>query len=378
MPRPTWPRLVRRLLDSPWLAWLAAAIVVGVVTVRLMPDLLKEPAGGPSQSPAVSLSPSSSVEATFGRPSPSPQPTFTSYVVRVGDSLTSIAGTFSTTPRSIAWWNRGAYPTLDPTSEVYDPNRIEPGWTLVLIPGRTVDEASPPTPSPAAATPSPGTTLVPTLPPSGGLATVVSYGPRGTNKIALTFDMGGRLDPAVDIATWLVDHKVHATLFPTGKSGTTTTEGQAVLALAAAHPELFDVGNHSWDHPDFTTLTAAQMAEQLTTTEAAIQPAVGQTTKPWFRPPFGAWNQGVRASVGAAGWSYLVMWDIDTIDWKATTEGGPTAADIATRVLSKAQGGSIVLMHLGGWHTLEALPDILAGLQSKGLQPVTLAEMLGQ
>jgi hypothetical protein len=46
--------------------------------------------------------------------------------------------------------------------------------------------------------------------------------------------------------------------------------------------------------------------------------------------------------------------------------------------LSKAQGGSIVLMHLGGWHTLEALPDILAGLQSKGLGPVTLAEMLRQ
>ena len=369
---------MRRFLASPWLVWLVAAIVVAVVTVRLMPGLLDGPAGPASPSPGSSLSPSISIEPTFGRPSPSPQPTFTSYVVRVGDSLTSIAGTFSTTPRSIAWWNRGAYPTLDPTSEVYDPNRIEPGWTLVLIPGKTVDEASPPTPSPAPPTASPGATLVPTLPPSGGVATVVSYGPRGTNQIALTFDMGGRLDPAVDITTWLVDHKVHATLFPTGKSGTTTDEGQAVLALAAAHAELFDLGNHSWDHPDFTTLTAAQVAEQLTSTEAAVQPAVGQTTKPWFRPPFGAWNQGVQASVGAAGWSYLVMWDIDTIDWKATADGGPTAAAIAARGRAEAQGGSLVLMHLGGWHTLEALPDILAGLQSKGLRPVTLAEMLGQ
>jgi len=95
-------------------------------------------------------------------------------------------------------------------------------------------------------------------------------------------------------------------------------------------------------------------------------------------PPFGAWNENVRTGVGAAGWPYLVMWDIDTIDWKATADGGPTAGDIATRVLSKAQGGSIVLMHLGGWHTLEALPDILTGLQAKGLHPVTLAEMLGQ
>jgi peptidoglycan/xylan/chitin deacetylase (PgdA/CDA1 family) len=370
---------MRRALSSPWVAWLVAAIVVAVVTLRVMPGLLSGPTGGAaSPSPGSSPSPAVSIEPTFGRPSPSPQPTFASYVVRVGDSLTSIARTFSTTPRSIAWWNRGTYPSLDPTSEIYDPNRIEPGWTLVFIPGATVDEASPPTPSPGPATPSPGATLLPTLSPSGGLATVVSYGPRGSNQVALTFDMGGRLDPAVDIVTWLVDHHVHATFFPTGKAGSTTTEGQAVLALTAAHPELFDVGNHSWDHPDFTTLTAAQMAEQLTSTETAVAPAVGQTTKPWFRPPFGALNQAVQAGVGAAGWSYLVMWDVDTIDWKATADGGPTAADIATRVLSKAQGGSIVLMHLGGWHTLEALPDILAGLQAKGLQPVTLAEMLGR
>jgi hypothetical protein len=92
--------------------------------------------------------------------------------VRVGDSLTSIARTFSTTPRSIAWWNRGPYPTLDPTSELYDPNRIEPGWTLVLIPGGTVDDASPPTPSPGPATTSPGVTALPTLLPSGGRADV--------------------------------------------------------------------------------------------------------------------------------------------------------------------------------------------------------------
>ena len=71
------------------------------------------------------------------------------------------------------------------------------------------------------------------------------------------------------------------------------------------------------------------------------------------------------------------MWDIDTIDWKQTADGGPTKADIVTKVVSNAQGGSIVLMHLGGWHTLEALPEVLSGLKAKGLTPVTLTEMLG-
>jgi hypothetical protein len=35
-----------------------------------------------------------------------------------------------------------------------------------------------------------------------------------------------------------------------------------------------------------------------------------------------------------------------------------------------------VLMHLGGWHTLEALPGIVSGLRARGLEPVTLSELL--
>jgi len=149
------------------------------------------------------------------------------------------------------------------------------------------------------------------------------------------------------------------------------------LTLAAGHPELFDVGNHSWSHPDFTTLAASQMADQVTRCEAAIEPIVGQTSKPWFRPPYGAWTYPVQAAVGRAGWRYLVMWDVDTIDWKATADGGPTATDIVAKIAAGAQGGSIVLMHLGGWNTRAALPGILAAVQAKGLVPVTLGEMLG-
>jgi peptidoglycan/xylan/chitin deacetylase (PgdA/CDA1 family) len=72
------------------------------------------------------------------------------------------------------------------------------------------------------------------------------------------------------------------------------------------------------------------------------------------------------------------MWDIDTIDWRPTVDGGPTARDIEARVLSRVQGGSIVLMHLGGYNTLEALPAIVDGLRAKGLEPVTLTELLLQ
>ena len=45
-------------------------------------------------------------------------------------------------------------------------------------------------------------------------------------------------------------------------------------------------------------------------------------------------------------------------------------------MLSRVQGGSIILLHLGGENTREALPRILDGLEAKGHQPVTLSELL--
>lgn len=380
-------------LASPWLtAGLAAVALALVVAIVALPGLLAAPGATPSPStsggcPPVCPSPSSpapSVEPTFVRPTPSPAPTFMTYTVRAGDTLTSIAREFRTSARSIAWWNRGTYPSLDPESEGYEPNRIDIGWKLVLIPGVIVDETTPPTPSPGpSGSPSPTFTFLPTfspLPsasPAGGQpATVVSHGSRSSGQIALTFDMGGRLDPASDIVQWLIDHDVPATLFPTGKTGSTAELGIAALQLAATHPELFDFGNHSWDHPDFRDLTAAQVADQLLSTENGLAPLVG-STKPWFRPPFGGWNEKVRTRVGAAGWGYLVMWDIDTIDWRPAADGGPTAADIVAKIEANARGGSIVLMHLGGYNTLEALPGILAAIEAKGLEPVTLTELLG-
>ncbi len=364
---------------------LAALVAIIIVTSGSLPVFDGGAAASGSPTPALGASPSTPTDSptpSFIQPTPlppAPIPTLLVYIVRAGDSLTSIARAHETTARSIAFWNRDAYPSLDPESEGYSPNQIEVGWALALIPGTTYDETARPSQTPPATTPAPSTpgpSTQPTMPPVVGSSLLVSNGPRGTSQVALTLDLGGRVDPAVDIVRWLIDHEVHATLFPTGKTGTTSDKGRAAVELAATRPDLFEIANHSWDHPDFKTLTDAQITDQLTRTEAAISALIGRTTKPFFRPPFGAVNNAVRAAVGRAGWGYTVMWDVDTIDWKPVSDGGPTASDIVTKVSSKAEGGSIVLMHLGGWNTLEALPGMLAGLQAKGLHPVTLTEML--
>jgi peptidoglycan/xylan/chitin deacetylase (PgdA/CDA1 family) len=210
-----------------------------------------------------------------------------------------------------------------------------------------------------------------------GPAVVLSHGSRIANDVALTFDVGG-LDSTqyVPIVQWLIDHQIHATIFVAGVPGSQTSGGQAALALVKAHPDLFVIGNHSWDHPRFTEISVSKMQSQLNQTEAAISPLAGQSTKPFFRPPYGSYNSTVLSAVGSAGWHYLVTWDLSTGDSSPVSDGGPTAAAIVSKVKANVQSGSIVLMHLGGSNTYAALPGVVAAVQAKGLKPVTLTELL--
>jgi len=344
----------------------AAPTVPGATTVAGSPEPSQ---AGESAEPS---EPAESEPISTG----SPEPTFVVHTVRSGDNLTSIALRYKTHPRSIAYWNRDTYPSLDPDSPAYRPNHLEVGWKLQLIPGVILDDQGPLPSRRPSALPSVSIPPPPTVAP-GQASTVISNGPRGSHLIGLTFDMGGELGPALDIVRFLIDNDVRATIFPTGQVASEQQLGIEVMELIASKPDLFEVGNHSWDHPNFTELASDEIAVQLDQAEAVIVDAIGRSSKPFFRPPFGAHNAEVRQAVADAGWAYTVMWDIDTIDWKPTADGGPTVDDIVAKVLGRAQGGSIVLMHLGGHHTLEALPRILAGLRDRGLEPATLSGLLG-
>jgi peptidoglycan-N-acetylglucosamine deacetylase len=193
--------------------------------------------------------------------------------------------------------------------------------------------------------------------------------------------MGGRVGDALSIMGWLVDHGVHASVFMTGAmaDNPSTDAGRDVLRIIDAHPGQFTLGNHSYSHRDFRTLTAGEIVDELHRTEAAAAPYCSQALPPFFRPPYGGYDADVLAAVGAAGYARTVMWDVDPIDWRPIVNDppGPTADQIVAKVLGTARGGSIVLMHLGGYETLHALPRVVAGLASNGFELVTLDELLG-
>jgi peptidoglycan-N-acetylglucosamine deacetylase len=215
-----------------------------------------------------------------------------------------------------------------------------------------------------------------------------------TNRVGLTFDMGGRMDPAVAILKRLVDYRVCATIFPTGAISNTAA-GRAALDIVKAHPELFELGNHTMNHCDLVrgaggapgaaeanfcntlapTPTEAQVKKELTDGETAIAGYVGRSTKPFWRAPYGSYNATVLRWAAEAGYTKHFRWDVDTIDWKPISQGGPTATSMTLKVVNNARSGSVVLMHLGGYETLDALPGMIDGLRSRGFALTTLSDM---
>jgi peptidoglycan/xylan/chitin deacetylase (PgdA/CDA1 family) len=215
-----------------------------------------------------------------------------------------------------------------------------------------------------------------------------------SGRVALTFDMGGRMTPAVRILNLLIANGVCATIFPTGAISR-TAEGQAALAVVKAHPELFEVGNHTMHHCDLVrggggspgaadsaycaTLapspSEAAVKQELTDGETWIRTYVGVTTKPFWRAPYRAMNATILAWAAQAGWTKQIDFDVDTIDWRPIADGGPTARSMTLKVVNNAKSGSVVLMHLGGFETLDALPSIIDGLRSRGFILTTVSDL---
>ena len=344
--------------STRWLWWLVVPLVAGVFAAACWgnDDADPTPTPGATASPTAAVSPSPAGTATPTSPvtpettaTPTVPPGTFAYTVVRGDTLFSIARRFGTTVELLSELNG-----------ITDPSQIDAGDVLLI-------------PISGSVTPSPTATTTP-----GGVSLEIEHGPRGTNRIALTFDMGGRVEPALDIMDFLVANDVHATIFMTGAmaENPNTDAGRQVLGIIDDHRDQFALGNHSYSHPDFRDLTDAEIADELARTELAVAKYTSETMPPLFRPPYGGLDADVLEAVGAAGYAYTIMWDVDTVDWRPPEEGGPSAEDISTKVLNNAQGGSIVIMHLGGYNTFEALPAIVEGLRGRGFELVTVSELL--
>ena len=366
-----------------------ARLMVGMLVV-LAACSAPAPSPSPGASEPVSLPPSadpneSPSASPGGSESPTDRPeTGTTYTVVAGDSLASIARAYGTTSQQLQAWNQERYPSL-----ATNPNVIELGWVLIVAGDPDV-------------TPLPGPTEPPaTAPPIGSGCTAGNRGAAGSAQtyrtipgagpgVALTFDMGGRMEPAVDIMNFLVENEVCTTIFATGVMSQ-TPQGEQVMAIIRAHPELFEIANHTMYHCDLVRggggspstgpcaggpFSADRIRKELTDAEAILAAGTGQSVQPYWRPPYGSISDGVIAAAASVGFTKTFLWEIDTVDWKPIGDGGPTAEQIAAKVIGNAVNGSNVLFHLGGYETLRSLELIVPGLRDRGFTLTSLSDLL--
>jgi peptidoglycan/xylan/chitin deacetylase (PgdA/CDA1 family) len=199
--------------------------------------------------------------------------------------------------------------------------------------------------------------------PGGQPPPEIALGNPAKRRIALTFDAGASAEPLPKILAALRQAGVQSTFFLTGAWAAENPAGVKAI-IADGH----DIANHSNTHPDFTTISDAEIVKELQTTEEIVQKIAGRTTKPYFRPPFGARDKRVLAAAWAAGYR-AVYWTVDSGDWRedATVEG------VVTTILKNASNGAIFIEHVGSPQTAEGLPRIIAGLRDKGFELVPLS-----
>ncbi|MCD8096513.1 MAG: polysaccharide deacetylase family protein, partial [Lachnospiraceae bacterium] len=180
----------------------------------------------------------------------------------------------------------------------------------------------------------------------------------------VTFPWGND-DPAT-LLSILDEYDVKATFLMTG--GWVESYPDDVKAIAAAG---HDLGNHSENHKQMSTLSAGECKEEIQSVHDKVKELTGLDMT-LFRPPYGDYNDTLIEAANGLGY-HAIQWDVDSLDWK---DYGADA--IVSRVLDNEHlgNGSIILMHNGATYTKDALPRVIEGLKEKGYELMPISELI--
>ena len=184
----------------------------------------------------------------------------------------------------------------------------------------------------------------------------------GEKLIALTFDDGpyGEVTNRIlDVVEAYRDQNVHVTFFALGSQ-----VDKFPKTVLRAKELGCEIANHTYDHNNLTKIPTQEMISQVEDAADLVEHITGERPK-LVRPPYGAKNDDVYAAVKYP----LILWNIDTLDWKTKDTDSTVAAALG------AGDGDIVLMHDLRPETAAAVEKIVPQLLEQGYKLVTVSEM---
>ena len=190
------------------------------------------------------------------------------------------------------------------------------------------------------------------------------------NNVALTFDGGPNDTATLAIASMLNDRGISATFFVDGNAATQRPE-----VLGALLSEGHLIANNATKQSSLI----GNSLSGIDKTSRVIANYTGACPR-FFRPSDGRKNPLLSWQVHQRGMA-MVLGNVNPND---VYESNPDR--LARSVLSHVRGGSIIVLHDGRnadptvdrGVLVQAVPEILAGLEARGLHPVRLDELLGQ
>lgn len=196
--------------------------------------------------------------------------------------------------------------------------------------------------------------------------------PRGSKKLALTFDDGPNDPHTLHLLEILAKHGVHATFFMLGKFVQQRPDIARDVAKAG-----HVIGNHTFSHPNLIFKSRAQATAELQNCERILADAVGDHSR-LFRPPFGG-RRPASLRVARSLSLLPVMWNVTGRDWNA-----PSVEYIEKKVASQLRGGDVILLHDGGHQrmgvdrslTVTATDRLLTRYQQEGYEFLTVPQMM--
>jgi cellulose synthase/poly-beta-1,6-N-acetylglucosamine synthase-like glycosyltransferase/spore germination protein YaaH/peptidoglycan/xylan/chitin deacetylase (PgdA/CDA1 family) len=196
-------------------------------------------------------------------------------------------------------------------------------------------------------------------------------------KIVLTFDDGPDPVYTPQIIDILQKEKVPASFFVVG-----IMAEQNMELLVREFKLGYEIGNHTFFHPDMSKVGPERVNFELNATRKLIEAVTGHSTI-LFRPPFNAdaepsTSAEILPVAQSREQNYINIGEsIDPQDWRP----GITADQIFNAVIKYQDNGNVLLLHDAGGNrsaTVEALPRIIKYFKAKGYEFVTIGNLIGK
>lgn len=187
-----------------------------------------------------------------------------------------------------------------------------------------------------------------------------------TKTLYLTFDSGYENGYTPKILDVLKKEKVPATFFVTGHY--LVDQSDLVKRMVE---EGHIIGNHSWDHPDMTTISDARIREELEKVKVKTQELTGQKEMKYLRPPRGIFSERTLQVAKEAGY-ISVFWSHAYVDWKTDQQRGAQYA--YDRIMERIHPGAVMLLHSVSKDNADALDEVIQDLKKRGYHFKSLDE----